>query len=176
MGARKIQFAVVLILLALFGCAGKKPAATTGATPSRPPASSATTPYSAPGGNGTMTIDALEGKTWVLTQLDEGNPAPAEPAITAVFETGKISGSGGCNQYFATVASPASGAVQVGPVGATKRFCSGPVGENEQRFFAALAKASHYTFEGDRLVLLWEREGRQEPPGRLAFTPRPAVR
>lgn len=155
MGARTVRLAVTLGLFALFGCAGE-PAATSGAT----------------GGNGMMKIDALAGKTWTLAQLDEGSPAPAEPAVTLVFEKGKISGSGGCNQYFASVTSPSPGAIQVGPVGATKRFCVGPAGENEQRFFAALAKASRYTVEGDRLVLYFEREG--EGPGKLTFTPRPA--
>jgi heat shock protein HslJ len=156
MGDHKIQIAAALILLALFGCAGK-PAATSG-----------------PGGNGTMTIDTLEGKTWVLTQLDEGHPVPADPAITVMFEKGKISGSGGCNQYFASVTSPSPGAIQVGPVGATKRFCTGEVGEGEQQFFAALGKASHYSLEGGNLVLAWEKEG-QQGPGRLIFTPRPAA-
>jgi heat shock protein HslJ len=156
MGDRKIQIAAALLLLALLACAGK-PGATTG-----------------PGGNGTMTIDALEGKTWVLTQLDEGHPMPAEPAITVMFEKGKISGSGGCNQYFASMTSPSPGAIQVGPVGATKRFCTGEVGEGEQQFFAALGKASHYTLEGGNLVLTWEKEG-QQGPGRLIFTARPAA-
>jgi heat shock protein HslJ len=156
MGAHKTQFTAILILLALFGCAGK-PAATTGQ-----------------GGSGTVMIDALEGKTWVLTQLDEGHPMPAEPAITVMFEKGKISGSGGCNQYFASVTSPSPGAIQVGSVGATKRFCTGPVGEGEQQFFAALGKASHYSLEGGNLVLTWEKEG-QQGPGRLIFTARPAA-
>ena len=156
MGTHRIQFAKALTLLALFGCAGK-PATTTG-----------------PGGSGTVKIDTLEGKTWVLTQLDEGHPVPAEPAITLVFEKGKISGSGGCNQYFASVTSPSPGAVQVGPVGATKRFCSGEVGEGEQQFFAALGKASHYSLEGGNLVLTWEKEG-QQAPGRLIFAARPAA-
>ena len=157
MGARTVHLAVTLGLLALFGCAGE-PAAMSGAT----------------GGNGMVKIDALAGKTWGLTQLDERSPAPAEPAVTVVFEKGKISGSGGCNQYFASVTSPSPGKIQVGPVGATKRFCVGPAGENEQRFFAALAKASRYTLEEGRLVLYFEREGGS--PGKLTFTPRPADR
>jgi heat shock protein HslJ len=170
MGARTVYLATTLGLLALFGCAGE-PAAMSGAAPSRPSTRPAATPS---GGTGTMSIDALAGKTWGLTQLDEGSPAPAEPEVTLVFEKGKISGSGGCNQYFADVTSPSPGAIQVGPVGATKRFCVGPAGENEQRFFAALAKASRFTLEAGRLVLYYERGG--EGPGKLIFTPRPAAR
>ncbi|MEA2600693.1 MAG: hypothetical protein QOF89_1685 [Acidobacteriota bacterium] len=119
-------------------------------------------------------MDALAGKTWVLAQLDEGSPAPAEPAVTAVFEKGKVSGSSGCNQYSASVTSPSPGAIQVGPVAATKRFCMDPVGGNERRFFAALTRASRYTLEEGRLVLDYERES--GGAGRLVFTPRPAAR
>jgi heat shock protein HslJ len=150
MGARTIHLATVLGLLVLSGCAG------------------------ASGGNTAMSIDALEGKTWVLAQLDEGSPAPDKPAITAVFETGKVSGSGGCNQYTASVASPSPGAIQVGPVSASKRFCMDPVGGNEQRFFAALAKARRYTLEEGRLVLHWENK--EQAPGKLVFTLRSAAR
>ena len=55
----------------------------------------------------------------------------------------------------------------MGPVSATKRFCLGTAGEDEQRFFAALAKATRYALEDGRLVLTWDREG--QSPGRLVF-------
>ncbi len=159
MGAHGIHIAATLSLLALFGCA----ASPGGTAPGQPST-----------GKGGTSLDALAGKPWVLAQLDEGIVPPSVAPITAVFEKGKVSGSGGCNQYFASVTEPSPGVIQVGPVGATKKFCPGPAGEIEQRFLAALAKASRYTLEGDRLVLTFERPG--GGAGKLAFTPRAAVR
>ncbi len=152
--ANALHFAAAVSLVAL-GCVAQPPA--TGQT----------------AGKGTESMDALQGKSWVLAQFgdgdegDDGSKAPAEGAITAVFAAGKVSGSGGCNRYSASVTSPSPGALKVGPVSATKRFCLGAAGENEQRFFAALAKTTGYALEGGRLVLTWEREG--QSPGRLVF-------
>src|SRR5262249_33538897 len=96
------------------------------------------------GGEGKVSMDALQGKTWTLVQFEDGSRAPAERPITAVFQDGKTSGSGGCNRYTATVTSPSPGALKVGPISATKMLCTGPAGANEQRYFAALAKAEGF--------------------------------
>ncbi|HSS75265.1 MAG TPA: META domain-containing protein [Thermoanaerobaculia bacterium] len=114
------------------------------------------------GGEGTS-INALEGKTWALVQFGDGDPAPTERPITVVFGDGKISGSGGCNRYSAGVTSPSPGALKVAPVAATKMACPGPVGGNEQRYFAALSKVTHFSLEGGGLVL---------SPGRMVFKPK----
>jgi heat shock protein HslJ len=126
-----------LALAALLGCAA-------------PPA---TGQPAGKGGEGTTSMDALEGKTWTLVQFDDKSPAPAERPITAVFAAGKISGSGGCNRYSATVTSSSPGALSVGAISATKMACAGPAGSNEQRYFAALAKVETYDLEEGRLVL-----------------------
>jgi len=154
--ASSFHLAAGVGLAALLGCAAQ------------PPATGATGQQTAD--KGTVSMEALQGKTWVLAQFDDGSPAPAEPAITAVFAAGKVSGSGGCNRYSASAVSPAPGALQVGRVAATKRFCLGAVGDDEQRYFAALSKANRYSLEGDRLALTWEREEREgQSPGRLLF-------
>jgi putative lipoprotein len=111
-------------------------------------------------GEGTTSMDALAGKTWTLVQFDDKSPAPAGRAITAVFADGKISGSGGCNRYSATVTSSSQGALKVGAISATKMACAGPAGSNEQRYFAALEKVETYALEEGRLVL---------SPGRMIF-------
>ncbi|MBW8876164.1 MAG: META domain-containing protein [Acidobacteria bacterium] len=150
--ANALHLAVAVSLVALLGCVAQPPA--TGQT----------------AGKGMVSMEALQGKSWVLAQFDngdDGSKAPAEGAITAVFAAGKVSGSGGCNRYSASVTSPSPGALKVGPVSATKRFCLGAAGENEQRYFAALAKATGYAIEDGRLVLTWDREG--QSPGRLVF-------
>jgi heat shock protein HslJ len=140
------QLSAAVGLAALLGCAAPPPA--TGQMQ----------------GKGTTSMDALEGKTWTLVQFGDGSPAPAERAITAVFEDGKISGSGGCNHYSATVASPSPGALRVGTISATKMACMGPAGGNEQRYFAALEKVEGFAVEDGRLVL---------SPGKMAFKATP---
>lgn len=111
-------------------------------------------------GKGTASMDDLKGKTWTLVQFGDGSPEPAERAITAVFEDGKISGSGGCNHYSATVTSPSPRALKVGSISSTKMLCSGLVGSNEQRYFAVLEKVEGFAVEDSRLVL---------SPGRMIF-------
>jgi heat shock protein HslJ len=105
-------------------------------------------------------MDALEGKTWTLVQFEDGSPASSERAITAVFKDGKVTGSGGCNRYSATVTSSSPGALKVGAISATKMACAGPAGSNEQRYFAALEKAEGFALEEGLLVL---------SPGRMVF-------
>jgi heat shock protein HslJ len=149
------HLAAAVSLVALLGCVAQ------------PLATGQTAGAGQTAGKGTTSMDALQGKTWVLTQFDDGSPAPAEPAITAELKDGKISGSGGCNRYFASVTSPSPGVLHVGPISATKMACLGPVGENEQRYFAALTKVNRYSLEDGRLVLLWEREG--QAAGKMVF-------
>ncbi|HEV7506505.1 MAG TPA: META domain-containing protein [Thermoanaerobaculia bacterium] len=139
------QLSAVLSLIALLGCAVPSPAA--GQTPGK-------------GGEGMTPMDALEGKTWTLVQFDDGSLAPAERAITAVFGGGKVSGSGGCNRYSASVTSSAPGALKVGAISATKMACMGAAGTNEQRYFAALEKVESFALEDGRLVL---------NPGKMVF-------
>jgi putative lipoprotein len=143
------QLATVLALTVLAGCAVPPPAA--GQTPSQTPGKS---------GEGMTPMDALEGKAWTLVQLDDGSPAPAGRPITAVFAGGKVSGSGGCNRYSATVISAAPGMLKVGAISATKMACTGPAGTNEQRYFAALEKVEGYVLEDGKLTL---------SPGSMAF-------
>lgn len=140
------QFSAAVGLAALLGCAA--PSSATGQ----------------PAGKGTTSMDDLKGKTWTLVQFGDGSPAPAERAITMVFEDGKISGSGGCNHYSAGVTSSSPGALKVGAISSTKMLCSGAAGGNEQRYFAALAKAEGFALEEGRLVL---------SPGRMVFKPMP---
>ena len=144
-----LQLATILVLTALPGCAAPLPATgpATGQTPGK-------------GGEGMTPMDALEGKTWTLVQFDDGSPVPAGRPITAIFGGGKVSGSGGCNRYSATVISAAPGQLKVGAISATKMACAGPAGTNEQRYFGGLEKVEGYALEDDKLTL---------SPGKMMF-------
>jgi heat shock protein HslJ len=115
----------------------------------------------------------LAGTPWVLNSLASGKDAVVSlisgTRIDAVFTgNGTVSGSAGCNRYFASSTS-AGTALTLGPVGSTKMFCSDPRGimGQEQSFLTLLARVSGYEIDGDQLVLsdsggnrlLWFRAG-----------------
>lgn len=145
------QVATILVLTALPGCAATLPA--TGQTPGP-----------GKGGEEMTPMEALEGKTWTLEQFDDSSPVPAGRPITAIFGGGKVSGSGGCNRYSATVISAAPGQLKIGAISATKMACTGPAGTNEQRYFGGLEKVEGYALADGKLTL---------SPGKMTFKPAP---
>jgi heat shock protein HslJ len=101
----------------------------------------------------------LTEKTWQLTAYadGEGNQVSvhAGTEVTAFFGgDGMITGSAGCNRYFAPYNLNGSG-ISVGPVGSTRMFCSTPEGvmEQERAYLAALEEASLVSVQGDALTI-----------------------
>ncbi len=75
--------------------------------------------------------------------------------ITARFaEDGRVTGSAGCNQYFASWETAAE-SITVGMPATTRMACAEPDGimEQEARYLEALHTAASFRFDGDRLVL-----------------------
>ncbi|MDY6877729.1 MAG: META domain-containing protein [Chloroflexota bacterium] len=110
---------------------------------------------------------SLERTTWVLTafieeKTVEGMDIPllmptnllAETAITATFEDSTVSGSAGCNTYFATYTCDGSFLTCETPA-ATEMACSGPAGimEQEQRYLGFLEDVTVYRIYGSHLWL-----------------------
>lgn len=95
---------------------------------------------------------SLTGVTWTVTSLAGVNIDPTV-TITAVFGTdGKITGSGGCNNYTAayttngnslTIESPAS----------TMMSCSEVVDQQESQYFYLLEGTGTYEIRGDKLTI-----------------------
>jgi heat shock protein HslJ len=102
----------------------------------------------------------LSGTTWQLSLYYVGGDAVTSPlagtTITANFtEDGKLTGSAGCNSYFAEYQVDGD-SLSVGPVGSTKKLCMEPSGvmEQEAAFLVILETASGYQINGDTLILL----------------------
>lgn len=110
---------------------------------------------------------SLEGTTWLLTAFIEEKtadgmdiPLPmvtnllAETAITATFEAGSVSGSAGCNTYFAAYTCDGFFLTCETP-GATEMACSGPAGvmEQEQCYLGLLEDVTAYRIYGNHLWL-----------------------
>jgi heat shock protein HslJ len=108
---------------------------------------------------------ALEGVTWVLQAYGSAqNPTPVMPGteITAVVTgralpngtVGIITGTAGCNQYFAGYLAGA-GNLRLTPIGSTWRFCGAPAGvmNQEQQYLALLSRVTQYRTTNDQLEL-----------------------
>ena len=120
---------------------------------------------------GTASIADLEGSEWVLTQLAWTEPAPTEPEITLVLEDGRISGSSGCNRYFAAVEEPEPTSLTLGTIGSTRMACPTEVMELEARYLTALSNVVAYGFFAGKLVLRYLEE---DAMSTLLFTARKA--
>ncbi len=98
----------------------------------------------------------LQESPWALKvyQAADGTAALAAlaPVTTATFERGTLSGTGGCNRYTASYEAR-GGSLTIGPPAANMMACEGPIGAQEQAYFAALAKVARYTVDGDSLTL-----------------------
>jgi heat shock protein HslJ len=101
----------------------------------------------------------LAGTHWEVTAYNNGNQAVVSVLggthLSARFsDDGQVTGSAGCNQYFAYFQVDA-GNITIGLPGATRRFCAEPKGTMDQElaYLTALSSAKTFRLEGDRLTL-----------------------
>ncbi|HSN74885.1 MAG TPA: META domain-containing protein, partial [Anaerolineae bacterium] len=102
--------------------------------------------------------DPLTGTRWNVVNINNGSGivslAPGT-SITMDFGTdGQVTGSSGCNTYFASF-SLNGNAISIGQPGATSLFCAEPAGvmDQEQAFLAALQAAATFRVTGTTLEL-----------------------
>ena len=97
----------------------------------------------------------LEGN-WIL-KSGVGVQLLPNTKITAEFKDGKLSGHGGCNQYFADYKveklDKTSGKIQIGNIGSTKIFCSEEINAQERSYFQALEQVREYKLTDEGLIL-----------------------
>ena len=101
----------------------------------------------------------LAGTAWEVVGYNNGKQAVTSVLrgtnITARFgEDGRVTGSAGCNQYFASWETAAE-SITIGMPATTRMACAEPDGimEQEARYLEALHTAASFRFDGDRLVL-----------------------
>ena len=101
----------------------------------------------------------LQGTSWLVTEYDSGagltSILPGSD-VTATFGTdGRVTGSAGCNSYFAAYTSNLSDmSIKIVQVGLTRRLCQ-PADAmiQEGSFITVLKSASTYQIEGRFLIL-----------------------
>lgn len=91
----------------------------------------------------------LAGTGWRIVEI---SGRPADPAATIAFEKTRVSGSTGCNRFFASLLVK-DDAVHLGPIATTKIFC-GPRATIERDTLAALGRVAGAKREGARVALL----------------------
>lgn len=98
----------------------------------------------------------LTGTSWKVVSYNNGKEAVVGliegTEITATFDDVQVSGSAGCNRYFAGFAVEAD-LIVIDPPGATMMFCETPAGvmDQEYAYLAALESAATYVNNGDSL-------------------------
>jgi len=111
---------------------------------------------------GSITSPPLVGTAWILEEIrdDHGDLVPVLTGtyVTAAFSAeGRITGSAGCNRYFAGY-SLSGNRIAISDAGSTKMFCSDPEGimVQETRFLEHLTASTGYRIEKVTLSLLGE--------------------
>ncbi len=100
---------------------------------------------------------SLVGTIWTLDSLstdDAVSSVISGTTITAVFDRdGRVSGSGGCNNYFGSYTVTGS-LLAISSLGSTKMHCTGPgIMQQEGTYLASLSRAAGFTITGNRLSL-----------------------
>ncbi|MDO9326146.1 MAG: META domain-containing protein [Methanoregula sp.] len=101
---------------------------------------------------------------WTLASVHTANAVSsviADTTVTAVFgDDGRVSGSAGCNCYFATYDVKGT-TITIGQAGSTRMYCGQPgVMEQETTYLKHLNNTRSYTLEGNSLALFDETGGR----------------
>jgi heat shock protein HslJ len=118
-----------------------------------------------------LSLDAIAGRTWVLTAWDVGEPSPAEPVVDLQLVDGHLAGSDGCNHYSAPVTQQdEAGRIALGPVIATRMACAEQPMAVEARFLDLLGRVTGFGLVGEELALDYEKDG---AAGSLMFAPAP---
>lgn len=100
---------------------------------------------------------SLAGTAWSLTAFIEGETTTAllaDTEITLTFEDGQVSGSAGCNRYFASYTLE-RGALRFGAVGMTKMYCMTPevAMDQEARYGDILLAVTLFEWDANQLTL-----------------------
>lgn len=94
--------------------------------------------------------------SWTLSSITTGAnttvPVPGS-GVFAVFSTGgNLTGSAGCNAYFATWKEEGNTLI-IGPIGSTRRACEPPVMEQEAGYLSLLENVTRYLVRNGTLTL-----------------------
>lgn len=95
----------------------------------------------------------LNGTSWSLESYG-GKSLLGDRAMTAIFESGEVSGSTSCNHYFGAYKINGN-QFSVEGLGWTEMACMDPEGimQQEQEIMALLGDSASYLIDGDKLII-----------------------
>ncbi|GAP97004.1 META domain-containing protein [Leptolyngbya sp. NIES-2104] len=102
----------------------------------------------------------LTNTEWLLEDLSGTGVLDRAQTTLRFDSTNRLTGRGGCNQYFAEFQQQGN-AFKVGAIGATKKACSPALMNQETRFFEALQQAQRVRLDGSFLLI--DVEGSDQP-------------
>lgn len=106
---------------------------------------------------GALTSANLEGVTWSLDSYlnREGDKECLLPytEITALFDSGRVSGNGGCNNYAGSYVTQGNN-INISGVISTLMFCMDNISNQELDYFLNLQNASSYNISGNLLRMM----------------------
>ena len=105
----------------------------------------------------TVSGPRLAGETWNVVKLRE-EPFVQGTKLTLSFADGKLSGSTGCNSYFADY-EVSNGTLNVGQLGMTEKLCPPEVMAQEALFSKFLASAESFKIDDDGALIIKSRIG-----------------
>jgi heat shock protein HslJ len=96
----------------------------------------------------------LDGSAWKVTNYNNNRQAVVgvigDSDITLVFGAEEVSGSAGCNRFWASYTTDGD-SISFGPAATTRMACEEPLMTQEQAFLAALASAVTWRIDGNVL-------------------------
>jgi heat shock protein HslJ len=103
--------------------------------------------------------ESLESSEWQLEsyadETCELQQLLPKSSIHAIFDNGKLHGSGGCNQYFSQYNATQEQRLSISDrIASTMMACAPAVSQQEQHYLSLLPKVTHYQLEDDALLLL----------------------
>ena len=105
---------------------------------------------------GQLTLADLEGVNWRLSRFGRNELVPEDLVITAVFKSGKVTGSAGCNRYFADLKGISPKEISIGLAGTTRMGCPKPVMTMEDRYLSTLQSVNRFIFVLGELALIYQ--------------------
>lgn len=102
----------------------------------------------------------LAGSEWRPTQVGSSAISPQSKLFVQFKGEGTLAGQGGCNRFFGKY-EISGNKIKIGPLGATRMACPGPVMNLETTFFTALETSSMFLRDSARLQL-FDANGKQQ--------------
>ena len=102
--------------------------------------------------SGTVLASAhpLLGTNWVVVKV-QGVAVP--PGLTLSFQDERVTGSTGCNAFWAPVDYPGAPAIDIGAPQSKRIYCAGAMGI-ERAFLASLETVESFALEGETLKMM----------------------